>query len=60
MVVTLEDVMRRRTPLALGRAGGPEVASQVAKVMAPLMGWNDDEARAQCERYIEEWKRKLP
>jgi glycerol-3-phosphate dehydrogenase len=60
MVVTLEDVMRRRTPLALSRAGGPEVASQVAKVMAPLMGWNDDEARAQFERYVEERKRKLP
>jgi glycerol-3-phosphate dehydrogenase len=60
MVVTLEDVMRRRTPLTLSRAGGPEVASQVAKVMAPLMGWNDDEARTQFERYVEEWKHKLP
>jgi glycerol-3-phosphate dehydrogenase len=60
MVVTLEDVMRRRTPLALSWAGGSEVALQVAKVMAPLMGWNDDEARAQFERYVEERKRKLP
>jgi glycerol-3-phosphate dehydrogenase len=60
MVVTLEDVMRRRTPLALSRAGGPEVASQVAGIMAPLMGWNDNEARAQVARYIEEWNCKLP
>ena len=60
MVVTLEDVMRRRTPLALSRSGGPEVASQVAKIMAPVMGWNDNETRAQVERYIEERKGKLP
>jgi glycerol-3-phosphate dehydrogenase len=60
MVVTLEDVMRRRTPLALSRAGGPEVASTVAHLMAPLMNWNADEERAQFERYVEEWKRNLP
>ena len=60
MVVTLEDVMRRRTPLALSRAGSPEVASTVAHLMAPLMGWSADEQRAQFERYVEEWKRHLP
>jgi len=60
MVVTLEDVMRRRTPLALSGAGGLEAASHVAKIMAPVMGWNDNEARAQVERYIEERKGKLP
>lgn len=60
MVVTLSDVMRRRTPLALSRAGGPEVALQVARVMAPLMNWSPDEERAQFEHYVEEWKRSLP
>ncbi|MGD0061256.1 MAG: glycerol-3-phosphate dehydrogenase/oxidase [Verrucomicrobiia bacterium] len=60
MVVTLEDVMRRRTPLALSRAGGPEVASTVAHLMAPLMNWSPDEERAQFERYVDEWKRNLP
>jgi len=60
MIVTLADVMRRRTPLALSRAGGPEVASTVAHLMAPLMGWSADEERVQFERYVEEWKRGLP
>jgi glycerol-3-phosphate dehydrogenase len=60
MVVTLEDVMRRRTPLALSRAGGPEVASTVAHLMAPLMSWSPDEERSQFEHYVEEWKRNLP
>ncbi len=60
MVVTLEDVMRRRTPLALSRAGGPEVASTVAHLMGPLMNWSADEERAQFERYVDEWKRNLP
>jgi glycerol-3-phosphate dehydrogenase len=60
MAVTLSDVMRRRTPLALSRAGGPEIALQVARVMAPLLGWSPDEERAQFERYAEEWNRNLP
>ena len=60
MVVTLGDVMRRRTPLALSHAGGPEVALQVAHVMAPLMGWDPDEERTQFEYYVREWKRNLP
>lgn len=60
MVVTLEDVMRRRTPLALSRAGGPEVASTVAHLMAPLMSWSPEEERAQLRRYVDEWKRNLP
>jgi glycerol-3-phosphate dehydrogenase len=60
MVVTLEDVMRRRTPLALSRAGGPEVASTVAHLMTPMMNWSPDEERSQFERYVEEWKRNLP
>lgn len=60
MAVTLGDVMRRRTSLALSRAGGPEIALLVARLMAPLMKWSADDERAQCERYVEEWKRGLP
>jgi glycerol-3-phosphate dehydrogenase len=60
MAVTLSDVMRRRTSLALSQSGGPEVGLQVAHLMAPLMNWSPDEERAQFERYVEEWKRSLP
>jgi glycerol-3-phosphate dehydrogenase len=60
MAVTLSDVMRRRTSLALSHSGGPEVGLQVAHLMGPLMNWSPDEERAQFERYVEEWKRSLP
>jgi glycerol-3-phosphate dehydrogenase len=60
MVVTLSDVMRRRTPLALSHAGGPDVALLVAHVMGPLMRWSPDEERTQFEHYVQEWKRNLP
>ncbi len=60
MAVTLGDVMRRRTSLALSRAGGPEIAWRVARLMAPLMKWSADDERAQFEQYVEEWKRSLP
>ena len=60
MVVTLADVMRRRTSLALSRSGGPETALLVARMMAPLMNWSAEEERAQFNRYVEEWKRSLP
>jgi glycerol-3-phosphate dehydrogenase len=59
MAITLGDVMRRRTQLALSPAGGPEIALRVARVMAPLLGWSPDEERAQFDRYAEEWNRNL-
>src|SRR5262249_53051036 len=43
MATSVEDVMRRRTPLALSRHGGAEMARRVAAIMAPLLSW--DEAR---------------
>lgn len=60
MAVTPGDVMRRRTSLALSRSGGPEIALLVARMMAPLMGWSENEERAQFARYVEEWSRSLP
>lgn len=60
MAVTLGDVMRRRTSLALSHSGGPETALLVASLMAPLMNWNAEEERAQFNRYVEEWKQSLP
>ena len=60
MAVTLGDVMRRRTSLALSRSGGPEIALLVASLMAPLMGWSENEERTQFKRYLGEWERSLP
>ncbi len=60
MALTLSDVMRRRTQLALSRNGGADTAAHVARLMAPLLHWNADEERAQMERYLKERKPGLP
>jgi glycerol-3-phosphate dehydrogenase len=50
------DVMRRRTPLALTRFGGPETAAAVARLMASAAGWNDRQMRESLEEYLAEWQ----
>jgi len=57
MAVTLSDVMRRRTPLALSRQGGRDVAERVAGIMARELGWSEEHARRQVEEYLTERKR---
>lgn len=60
MAVTVSDVMRRRTQLALSRHGGPQTARTVALHMARHLGWSDDQMHAQLQNYLDEWKRSLP
>jgi glycerol-3-phosphate dehydrogenase len=54
MAVTLSDVMRRRTQLALSRNGAAETAGRVARLMAPVLKWSADKERAQVDRYLKE------
>lgn len=54
MAQTLSDVMRRRTPLALSRQGGAEVASRVAAIMSRCLGWSDAEQQTQLKAYLNE------
>ena len=60
MAMTVSDVMRRRTGLALSRHGGVEAAATVARLMAERLGWSDAEMYAQLQSYIEESNRGLP
>jgi glycerol-3-phosphate dehydrogenase len=60
MAMTVSDVMRRRTSLALSRYGGPDTAETVAKFMAPLRGWNGGQMLWHLQQYLDEWKRNLP
>jgi glycerol-3-phosphate dehydrogenase len=60
MVMTVSDVMRRRTSLALSRHGGVETAGTVARLIAEHLGWSDTQMYTQLQQYIEEWKRSLP
>lgn len=60
MAMTLTDVMRRRTSLALSRHGDPQTAGRVAALMAPIRGWNEEQTRSQLAQYTAEWKRNQP
>jgi glycerol-3-phosphate dehydrogenase len=52
--LTLEDVLRRRTRVALCDAeNGAGVASDVAALMASRLGWTPDAARAAAEGYVQ-------
>jgi len=60
MAITLSDVMRRRTRLALSRNGGEEAARRVARLMAPVLHWDADQERNEINRYLEKRKQNLP
>jgi glycerol-3-phosphate dehydrogenase len=52
--VTLEDVLRRRTQIALfDPTAGADVAGQVATLMADALGWSPEAARAAADAYVE-------
>jgi glycerol-3-phosphate dehydrogenase len=52
----IEDVLMRRTRIGMETAHrGTETAEAVAKIMAPLLGWNDD----QREREVEDYRRQV-
>ena len=51
--LTLEDVLRRRTQVALkDGAAGTDVAGEVATLMAEALGWDRNAARAAAEDYV--------
>jgi glycerol-3-phosphate dehydrogenase len=60
MAITLEDVMRRRTRLALSRYGGADVATQVSGMMARALAWNETTRSEQLERYLTQWGLSRP
>ncbi len=53
MALTVADVMRRRTPLALSRHGGAQVAGQVAGIMGAIHGWDRQEQADRVTAYLE-------
>jgi glycerol-3-phosphate dehydrogenase len=51
--MTLDDVLRRRTQVALrDGAGGGAAAADVAALMADALGWDAERTRAAAERYL--------
>lgn len=51
--MTLTDVMRRRTRLALSRHGGSETAESVSQLMMALLNWDDTQRSQQVEHYLQ-------
>jgi glycerol-3-phosphate dehydrogenase len=57
MAVTLADVMRRRTRLALSSDGGIQTAERVSRVMAEQLGWDEATREKNLQCYADEWDR---
>ena len=55
MAVTLSDLMRRRTRLALSRHGGEPVARKVCDLMAAELGWDHATREKMLADYLNEW-----
>jgi glycerol-3-phosphate dehydrogenase len=53
---SVDDVMRRRTSLALSRFGGPETAAAVTRIMGPCMAWSDAQMRNSLQQYLNQWE----
>jgi glycerol-3-phosphate dehydrogenase len=54
LAMTLEDVLRRRTQLALfDPSGGTAAADEVADLMARRLGWSPEDAREAARAYVE-------
>jgi glycerol-3-phosphate dehydrogenase len=60
MASSVEDVMRRRTGLALSRSGGPAVAERVARIMTTAAPQDAGRIGASLRAYCEEWDRNRP
>ncbi|MDB5300589.1 MAG: Glycerol-3-phosphate dehydrogenase, partial [Phycisphaerales bacterium] len=60
MATTVEDVMRRRTGMALSRSGGPATAERVAHIMTNATPQDAERIDASLRAYREEWDRSRP
>ncbi|NQU09639.1 glycerol-3-phosphate dehydrogenase/oxidase [bacterium] len=60
MALTVTDVMRRRTRLALSPHGGRDTAAQVARLMAGRLGWDPAREAGELAAYLEERQSAKP
>ncbi len=56
MATSVDDVMRRRTSLALSRFGGAETAAVVARIMTSRMGWSEAQMQFSLQQYLRQWE----
>jgi glycerol-3-phosphate dehydrogenase len=57
MAITVADVMRRRTRLALSPHGGEPTARLVSQLMAAELAWNEATRQRHLQYYLAEWQR---
>ena len=60
MARTLDDVLSRRTRATIQRGHASiDAAAAVAALIAPDMGWDDEEAADQVARFVESTEKEL-
>jgi glycerol-3-phosphate dehydrogenase len=59
MATSVDDVMRRRTGLALSRSGTPDIAGRVSQIMSSELAWTEIQREASVDAYRTEWERNL-
>ncbi len=52
MARTLQDVLRRRIPLLLMSTPGEEVVTEVARLVAEMLPWDDERIRAEIDSIV--------
>jgi glycerol-3-phosphate dehydrogenase len=57
LAVTVSDVMRRRTRLALSPWGGEPTAQLVSQSMATELGWDEETRHGSLQDYLRDWER---
>ncbi len=57
LAITVSDVMRRRTRLALSPCGGESVAQRVSQIMSLELGWTEPARHDHLQQYLTEWQR---
>lgn len=58
MVVHLEDLMRRRTRIAvLLRQGGASYMPAIKEICQPLLGWDDEKWSQEEKQYLQSWQK---
>lgn len=57
LAMTVTDIMRRRTNLALGPSGNPETAERVSRIMAQELNWPESTRLRMLQDYTAEWHR---
>jgi glycerol-3-phosphate dehydrogenase len=58
MALTLEDLLRRRTPLLILSRLRRETLEDAAALAAPILGWDDSRQQQEITHVLDKWSRE--